>query len=138
VRPLALAPGDYMVPRPSSSAEMKSPEFIEKVKQGPVLVLTVMRNEMTPMGRNLGLWFIYIVVVSFISAYVASRAVGVGPEYLAVFRFVGVTAFCCYALALWQLSIWYARAWSMTIKSSIDGLVYALLTAGTFGWLWPG
>jgi len=25
----------------------------------------------------------------------------------------------------------------MTIKEMIDGLVYALLTAGTFGWLWP-
>ena len=24
-----------------------------------------------------------------------------------------------------------------TIKSSVDGLIYALLTAGTFGWLWP-
>jgi hypothetical protein len=25
----------------------------------------------------------------------------------------------------------------MTIKEVIDGLIYALLTAGTFGWLWP-
>ena len=42
-----------------------------------------------------------------------------------------------YALALWQNSIWYRRAWSTTIKSTFDGLVYALVTAGTFGWLWP-
>jgi hypothetical protein len=27
--------------------------------------------------------------------------------------------------------------WSMTIKEVVDGLVYGLLTAGTFGWLWP-
>jgi len=42
-----------------------------------------------------------------------------------------------YALALLQNSIWYKRAWNFTLKSMADGLVYALLTAGTFGWLWP-
>jgi len=40
-------------------------------------------------------------------------------------------------VALWQMSIWYRRAWSTTIKATVDGLIYALLTAGTFGWLWP-
>jgi hypothetical protein len=34
-------------------------------------------------------------------------------------------------------SIWYYRAWSTTFKATVDGLIYALLTAGTFGWLWP-
>ena len=56
---------------------------------------------------------------------------------LTVFRFAGVTAFACYSLALWQDSIWYKRAWSTTIKYTFDGLVFGLLTAGTFGWLWP-
>jgi hypothetical protein len=49
----------------------------------------------------------------------------------------GAAAFGGYVLALWQMSIWYQRAWSTTIKTSIDGFIYALLTAGTFGWLWP-
>jgi hypothetical protein len=35
------------------------------------------------------------------------------------------------------MSIWYRRAWSTTIKSTIDGLIYGALTAGVFGWLWP-
>jgi hypothetical protein len=42
-----------------------------------------------------------------------------------------------YSFALWQLAIWYRRAWGTTIRSTVDGLLYALLTAGTFGWLWP-
>jgi hypothetical protein len=50
---------------------------------------------------------------------------------------VGATAFLSYSLALWQLSIWYRRSWRITIGSTFDGLIYALLTAGTFGWLWP-
>jgi hypothetical protein len=27
---------------------------------------------------------------------------------------------------------------SITLKSTIDGLIYALLTVGTFGWSWRG
>ena len=59
-------------------------------------------------------------------------------DYLAVFRFAGCAAFLGYAMALLQNSIWYKRKWSATLKSMFDGLIYALLTAGTFGWLWPG
>jgi hypothetical protein len=59
LRPLNIPPGDYMVPRPASMQDMKSPEFTEKVKQGPVMVVTVMPNEITPMGKNLTNWFLY-------------------------------------------------------------------------------
>jgi hypothetical protein len=54
-----------------------------------------------------------------------------------VFRFTGTVAFAGYALALWQNTIWYKRAVSATVKSNVDGLIYALVTAGCFGWLWP-
>ncbi len=67
----------------------------------------------------------------------AGRALGPGTPYLAVFRFAGVTAFTGYTLALLQDSIWHKRAWSTTLKLCFDGLVYALVTAGAFGWLWP-
>jgi hypothetical protein len=33
--------------------------------------------------------------------------------------------------------IWKGEPWSMVIKEVIDGLIYGLLTAGVFGWLWP-
>jgi len=137
LRPLALSPGDYMIPRPSSRQEMQSPEFAAKMKAGPVMVLTVMPNGAMSMGRNLGLWFVYCVAVGLFAAYVAGRALPPGAVYLPVFRFAGATAFIGYAVALWQMSIWYRRAWSTTIKATVDGLIYALLTAGTFGWLWP-
>ena len=137
LRPLDLPPGDYMVPRASSMAEMGSPEFIDKMNQGPVLILTVVPKGPWSMGQNLSLWFVYCLVVSFIAAYVAGRALPAGAHYLAAFRFAGVTAFVGYSLALWQMSIWYKRAWISTLKGTIDGLIYALLTAGTFGWLWP-
>ena len=62
---------------------------------------------------------------------------GAGESYLHVFRFAGVTAFAGYSLGGWQESIWYQRKLSTTIKNTIDGLIYALFTAGVFGWLWP-
>ena len=137
LRPLAVPPGDYMVPRPSSTQEMRSPEFAEKMKRGPVMVLTVMPNGPVAMGKNLVLWFLYSAVVGILAAYVAGTALPAGAPYLRVFQFVGVTAFIGYSVALWQMSIWYRRAWRLTIKATVDGLIYALLTAGIFGWLWP-
>jgi hypothetical protein len=137
LRPLAIPPGDYMVPRPTGPKDLRSPEFLEKLNKGPVLVLTVLPNGPVSMGRNLLLWFIYSLIVSLFSAYIAGRSLSVGADYLRVFQMAGATAFIGYALALWQLSIWYGRSWWLTVKASLDGLIYALLTAGTFGWLWP-
>ena len=137
LRPLAIPPGDYMLPRPSSTQEMRSPEFAEKVKRGPVMVLTVMPNAMAPMSRNLALWFLYSLVVGLFAAVVASRALPAGAPFARVLKFVAVVAFVGYALALWQMSIWYRRAWSTTVKATVDGVIYALLTGAAFGWLWP-
>ena len=137
LRPLNIPPGSYMVPRAASPKEMGSPEFLEKMKAGPVLILQVMPNGMMSMASNLTGWFVYLVVISYFAAYITSRAIGVGANYLLVFRFVGTTAFMGYSLALWQMSIWYRRSWWLTIKSTIDGLIYACFAAGVFGWLWP-
>jgi hypothetical protein len=89
------------------------------------------------MATQLVLWFFYSVVVSLFAGYIAGRALPAGAHYLQVFRFVGASAFMGYSLALFQHSIWYKRDWGTTLKSVVDGLVYALFTAGTFGWLWP-
>ncbi len=137
LRPLAHTPGDYMVPRPSSREELRDPAFLQKVNEGPNLVLTVMPAGPFSMGRNLVQWFLYCLVISLFAAYIASRALPPGTEYMQVFRFTGTTAFLGYSAALWQMSIWYRRALGTTVKATIDGLIYALLTGGTFGWLWP-
>jgi hypothetical protein len=137
LRPFAIPPGDYMMPRAGGMEAMKSPEFLEKQKLGPVLIMTVMPNGPWTMGKALTNWFLYGVVVSLFAAYVTSHAVPAGASYLEVFRFVGATAFASYSLALWQMRIWYHRALRSTITSTIDGLLYACLTAGVFGWLWP-
>lgn len=137
LRPLGIPPGDYFIPRPADRADMRSPQFDEKMKQGPVVVFTVIPNGLMPMAKLMGQWFLYALVVGVFAGYVAGRALPYGAAYLHVFRFAGVTAFLGYSAALWQMSIWYRRSWLTTFKATVDGLIYALLTAGTFGWLWP-
>ena len=137
LRPLAIPPGDYFIPRPSTREEMSTPEFKEKVQKGPVVIMTVMPSGEMGMGRNLGLWFVYLLIIALFSGYIASRALPVGASYRAVFRFAGAAAFLGYTAALWQMSIWYRREWMTTFKHTVDGLIYACLTAGVFGWLWP-
>ena len=137
LRPFAIPPGDYFIPRPGGRDQLNSPEFQEKVKKGPVVVMTVMPNMMMNMGRTFVQWFIYLIVVSLFSAYIAGRALPPGTSYGQVFRFAAATAFLSYALALWPMSIWYRRSWSLTVKATVDGLIYALVTGVAFGWLWP-
>jgi glycerol uptake facilitator-like aquaporin len=135
--PLAIPPGEYFIPRPATREEMRSPAFVEKMKQGPVVMLTVWPNGPSQMTTSLVLWFLYAVVVGVFAARVTGQALPPAADFGRVFQFAGVTAFAAYALGLWQMSIWYRRAWTTTIKATVDGLIYALLTAGVFGWLWP-
>ena len=133
---LNIPPGDYMVPRPRSREELKDPAFLEKVKHGPNVVMTVMPGEFS-MGRNLVLWFIYLLLVNIFAAYVAGRALAPGAESGRILQLVSTVAFVGYAAALWQMSIWYRRAWNITVKATIDGLIYAFITAAVMVWLWP-
>jgi hypothetical protein len=137
LRPLRIPPGDYAMPHAGSMAAMKSPEFLARMNDGPVVFMTVRPNGDVSMTGSLVQWFVYSIVVSIFAGYLAGAALPAGAPYLDVFRFAGTTAFAGYSLGLLQNSIWWKRGWGMTIRSMIDGLVYACVTAGAFGWLWP-
>jgi hypothetical protein len=42
-----------MLPRCNTMAEMRSPEFMQKMAEGPVWLITVRPNGMTGMGKPL-------------------------------------------------------------------------------------
>lgn len=130
------APGQYLIPH-MSMTEMRSPEGIAKFKQGPVAMIFLRQSGAPGMGKNLIQWFVYSLVVGVFVAYVTGRTVAPGADYLRVFRVAGTAAFLAYAGGQPIDSIWRGQTWSATVKGVFDGLVYALLTAGTFGWLWP-
>ena len=105
LRPFNIAPGDYHTPRPESPAAMRTPEFVAKMKKGPVFTMTVFPAGDVGMGRRLINWFLFCVVVGVFSAYLTSRALPAGAPYLEVFRFAGTVAFVGYGLALWEDTI---------------------------------
>lgn len=137
LRPINIPPGDYFLPWAGGMEAFKDPVFKEKWDRGPVATMTVLPSGVNFMGSQLAQWFVYAAVVALFAGYIASRTIPAGSDYLVVFRVVGTTAFMGYVLGLWQMTIWYKRSLSTTLKSTFDGLIYACLTAGAFGWLWP-
>ena len=138
LRAFNIPPGDYVFPYAGGMEVMKSEAFQQKVAKGPIAFITVLRpGQVFSMGPQLIQWFAFSLLVGIVSAYLAGRMLTSGAEYLQVFRITGTVAFACYSMALMQRSIWFSQNWASTLRSMLDGLVYAVLTAGVFGWLWP-
>ena len=129
------APGYYLLPYVIDQKELKKPEVEQKFKEGPLAYITVIPNGLPKMGSKLVMSFLYYIVVGIICAYFVSRTATPDMSYLATFRIAGTVAFVSYGVAYFQESIWFGRPWSVTAKSLLDALIYALLTGGTFGWL---
>jgi hypothetical protein len=136
LRAAKLTRGLYIFPY-TTHKEMKSPAMLEKYNQGPVGMMTVSPNGPPAMPKFLGLWFGYCLLIAFFVAYLAAHTIATGTPYPAVFRVVGTAAFLAYGFGTLSNGIWKGQTLSFTLKECFDGLVYALLTAGTFGWLWP-
>jgi hypothetical protein len=137
LRSADVKPGpDYFFPY-CSFEEMKSAPAIEKMKRGPVGFVTVLPSGPPAMGKNLVQWFLYCVVISIFAAYLSGRTLSPETPFLQVFRVVGIVALLGYGAAHAQESIWNGRSWVVTFKHLFDSAIYAVLTAGTFGWLWP-
>lgn len=137
MRGQGIEPGMYMLPHAGSMKDMGTPEMIEKYNRGPVAWLTVLPNGPIAMGKSLVQWFIYTAFIGFVVAYVATLALSGGAEYKVVFRLTGTVAILAYAFSAFPESIWKGQGWCVTLKFVFDGVVYGLVTAGTFGWLWP-
>jgi uncharacterized membrane protein (DUF485 family) len=103
----------------------------------PSAMLLVRNPNRFSFGQALVVYFLYNLVIAFFVAYLAARALGVGATYSQVFRFVGTAGILAYTFGSIPDSIWYGKPWSATLKFVVDGILYGLLMAGTFGWLWP-
>jgi hypothetical protein len=100
-------------------------------------LVTVMPKGEFPMGKTLAIWAVYLLAIGVMVAYVTGRTLAPDAHYLQVFRVAGTVAFLAYAGGHLPDAIWWGKPWSNAWKEVVDGLVYGLLTAGAFGWLWP-
>ena len=130
-------PKQYIFPYCARGKEMGTPEMQRKFAEGPVGVLHLKPTGQTGMGPALAQWFLFSLVVSFFVAYVAMHALPPETPYLKVFQVVGAVGFLAYAAGQLPAAIWMGKPWSVAWKEVFDGLLYGLVTAGTFGWLWP-
>jgi FtsH-binding integral membrane protein len=135
VRSGSIAAGQYMFPF-CDMKDMKDPEKKKRYAAGPHGVITVWPG-VPNMGKNLVLTFIYYLVVGLFVAYLGSVVLHAGEEYMRVFRVAGTAAVMAYCLGSIPGTIWFGQSWRCQVLYLIDGVVYGLVTAGVFGWLWP-
>lgn len=137
IRKSGATPGAYMMPYCKGHEALKDPAMQEKFKLGPVAHVNIRPSGMMNMGSFLGQWFVFCLFVSVACAGLAWHALPAHPDSHVAFHTIGVAALLAYSFGEIPNAIWRAQPWSMTIKYFIDGVVYAIITAATFCWLWP-
>jgi hypothetical protein len=132
------APGQYVMPHCTDMKEMQSPEMKQKFTEGPVGIITLKKPGPVQMGGSLAQWFVFTLVISYITAYVAYHALQTGvPSRGHVLRLAGIVAWLGYAGAVIPQAIWMGKPWRVAAKEVFDGLLYALVTGAAFAYLWP-
>lgn len=130
------APGVYAIPF-CDPKTFKDPAVQEKFRLGPIAKINLSPTGMFNLGKFLGAWFAFCLLVSIACAGLAAHALPPQPGTHAIFHTVGLAALLGYSFGEFTNSIWRGQPWIVSIKYMIDGLVYALITAATFAWLWP-
>ncbi len=128
-------PGFYILPYCMDPSEFKRPEVRQKYEDGPQAYITILANGLPSMAPRLLATFLFFLLVAVLCAYLVSRTIGATGGYLEVFRIAGTVSFLAHFVAIIPESIWFGRPWAMTLKNGVDSVIYALLTAGIFGWL---
>jgi hypothetical protein len=114
-----------------------TPEQRAEAQKGPAAFMLVRNPSTFSLGKTLGIFFFYQLVVAIFVGYLTGVCRGVGTPSMEVFRVAGTAGFMAFAFRTVPDSIWYGRPWRATFKEMIDGLIYGLLMAATFAWLWP-
>lgn len=132
--------GLYMFPFCDDPEEFKDPEseWMKKRDAGPAGSIVVRPRGPWSMGSSMLQSFVFNLVVSICTAYVATIGLGKGAPGIDVFRLTATVAFLAYSGALiWDL-IWWQKPFAAVAKSIADGLVYGVATGAIFMWFWPG
>ena len=130
-----VSSGQYIAP--GGDWGKMSKEEQEAMMKKPMAFLIVRNPARFSFPTTLVKYIIYLLVVQVLIAYVAAVTLRPGTHYLEVFRVVGTAGILAYSFNSIADSIWYGKPWAASMKVFVDGVIYGLLTAGTFGWLWP-
>ena len=108
-----------------------------KREKGPLGILTIVGPDGFNMGKSLVIWFGQSLLIALLVASIAWPSLGAGVSFGAAFHITGIAAILGYSVGHMHNSIWRGESWFTTGKFLLDGLLYAIVTALTFAWLWP-
>jgi hypothetical protein len=132
------APGRYVVPFCKEMKDMGSDVMLQKYREGPVGHFTLGPNGVPVMGKFLGMWFVWTLIVAAVAAYLAVRVFGLDHAHArGAAKLVGAVTFIGLGFGTVQESIWMMRPWSASAKYLLDAALYAVGSALVFLWLWP-
>ena len=137
MRKAPAGPGVYFIPYIADHSMLKDPAVRKRYEDGPVAMITVMRNGAPAMGKYLAMWFLFCLLVSFVAAYVARHTLAPGADGLEVMRITGTVAFLAYGFGYFQDVIWKMVPWPNALRGIFDAALYALTTGLVFRLLWP-
>jgi hypothetical protein len=137
IRAGAPAPGQYVIPHCPGMKDMANEATQAKFREGPVGFITLRPNGMPSMGSALGLWFAFTLLVATISAAIPLQIYGLGGERHAVAHLAALVTLLTYAGGSIQQGIWMGKPWRSVAKDLLDALIFAVVTAFAFAFLWP-
>ena len=129
------APGRYVIPHCKDMKDMGSPEMLKKYQEGPVMHFTILPSGVPAMGKYLGLWFVWSLVIAAVSAWLTAKAMGSAPA-LAAAKLFGALTFIAHGFGTVTESIWVGRPWSSSVKYLLDAALYAVGSGAVLYWLW--
>jgi hypothetical protein len=133
----APGPGLHSIPFCADMKQLGDPAMQEKFTKGPVAFVTIFPNGMPAMGKLIGQQMLYFLVGCVLIAWCATLGLDAGADFRRVFGFVAPVGFLAFGWAVVPFSIWYGHPWSTTAKYLLDALIYGLVVAASFAWLWP-
>jgi hypothetical protein len=131
------AHGRYVLPYCGDMKDMASEAMKKKYAEGPVGHITILPNGAPNMGKHLGQWFLWCLIIATVAAFVTVKLVALDP-FLArrAAKVIGALTFIAHGFGTVTESIWRGRPWSSSAKYLLDAALYAIGSAAVFYWLW--
>ncbi len=132
------APGRYMLPYCGDMKDAAGEVMKRKYAEGPVGHVTILPSGMHNMGKYLGQWFAWSLVIAVVAAYLTTQLFGLDHGHArAAAKLVGAVSFIAHGFGTISESIWVGRPWGQSAKYLVDAALYAIGSAAVFFWLWP-
>jgi hypothetical protein len=129
------ASGQYIAPFVNWSKLPK--EEREAMQKRPMALVLVRNPAKFAFPAALSMWIVYLLLITILIAWIPAATLSAGAPYADVFCIVFAATILAHSFGSVSDSIWYGKPWSVTVKEIVDGIIYGLVTAALFAWLWP-